>query len=347
MKIVKGFLKVLSFIGVFLVFAVITIYTSGLIICYGPSKAARDLFVTTFLETGQMKFVVSMLVSDEKVKEIVASNSMQSFDEDIDDNLIKIDTKEEDKKDIELVKVSGSTFAGKMIMVKDPSRVKVSTIYDGSWKEYGVTLDQLVKKEDAFAGINGGLYVSTLNKGGRPMGVVVKDHKIQFNSPAGLAGLYLIGFNDDNLLRIIDIEGKSADAVKKLIEEEKIRDAVAFQEESSDANNHFVKLIINGKTRDIKGKGSGANPRTVIGQKADGTVLLLVTDGRGKNGHLGATAQDLIDIMEEYGAVNAANIDGGSSSAMYYDGHYEMTSVTFYYDNSSWKLPTGFIVEKR
>jgi hypothetical protein len=49
--------------------------------------------------------------------------------------------------------------------------------------------------------------------------------------------------------------------------------------------------------------------------------------------------------MQEYGAVNAANLDGGSSSCMYYDGEYLMSSVTFYYDNSSWRLPAGFIVK--
>ncbi|EKC70926.1 hypothetical protein OBE_03648 [human gut metagenome] len=48
--------------------------------------------------------------------------------------------------------------------------------------------------------------------------------------------------------------------------------------------------------------------------------------------------------MQEYGAVNAANLDGGSSSTMVYNGGYEMTSVTFYYQNSSWKLPTAFVV---
>ena len=131
-----------------------------------------------------------------------------------------------------------------------------------------------------------------------------------------------------------------------IVKENKIRDAVAFQEESSDANNHFVKLIINGEKRDVKGSGSGANPRTAIGQRKDGTVLLLVTDGRGANGHLGATASDLIEVMEEFGAVNAANLDGGSSSSMYYNGKYEMTSVTLYYSNSSWRLPTGFVVSK-
>ena len=106
-------------------------------------------------------------------------------------------------------------------------------------------------------------------------------------------------------------------------------------------------MIINGEERQIDGKGSGANPRTAIGQRADGTVLLLVTDGRGASGHLGATAADLIKIMKEYGAVNAANLDGGSSSSMYYNGKYEMSSVTFYYANSSWRLPTGFVVKNK
>jgi exopolysaccharide biosynthesis protein len=74
-------------------------------------------------------------------------------------------------------------------------------------------------------------------------------------------------------------------------------------------------------------------------------LLLLVTDGRGISGHLGASASDLIGIMAEYGAVNAANLDGGSSSCMYYNGEYLMSSVTFYYVNSSRTLPCAFIVK--
>ena len=103
--------------------------------------------------------------------------------------------------------------------------------------------------------------------------------------------------------------------------------------------------MINGEPREMNGMGSGLNPRTAIGQRADGALLLLVTDGRGKSGHLGASASDLINVMMKYGAVNAANLDGGSSSCMYYDGDYLMTSVTFYYTNSSWKLPLAFVVK--
>ena len=345
MKVLNIIGKIFSFIGIFLGIVLATVYGMGLIFCYGPSSHARNLFVTTLLETGQMKFVVGLFMNDENVQKIVASNSMATLDEEIDNTLINTES-DIDKDGIELIEIAGSTYFAKMIIVNDPSRVKLATIYDGSWKEYGVTLDKLVNDNDAFAGINGGLYESSGNKGGRPLGVVVRDGVIEYNSP-GMAGLHLVGFGEDNLLKIIDLSGKSKSEVENIIKTEKIRDAVAFQEEASDANNHFVKLIINGELRETKGSGSGANPRTAIGQRSDGAVLLLVTDGRGASGHLGATANDLIEIMNEYGAVNAANIDGGSSSSMYYDGKYEMTSVTLYYSNSSWRLPTGFIVEKR
>ena len=272
---------------------------------------------------------------------------MAQMDTEVDTNLIDTENEKEtmDKSAITLEEISGNTFFAKMLIINDPARVKLATTYP--WKEYGVELEKLVHDNNAIAGVNGGLYESTGNKGGKPLGIVVKDGKIEFNNPTGYPGLHLIGFDQENILRIISLEGKTASQVEQLVQEEKIRDAVAFQEENSDSNNHFVKLIINGEERGLGGKGSGANPRTAIGQRADGSVLLLVTDGRGANGHLGATAKDLIKIMKQYGAVNAANLDGGSSSSMYYNDKYEMSSVTFYYANSSWKLPTGFIVEKR
>ena len=37
---------------------------------------------------------------------------------------------------------------------------------------------------------------------------------------------------------------------------------------------------------------------------------------------LGATLQDVVDVLLSYGAVNACNLDGGSSSMMYYNGEY-------------------------
>lgn len=325
-----------------------TLMLSMKMICGSTSPSAKRTFVTTLLETGQLKFLVSWFVPSDEVQEIVNSNSMDKLDEEVDTALIHFEGFEEDSqdpeaKDLEVIEISGRAYTAKLIKVRDPSRISLATIYP--WRETGVTLEELVKQSGALAAINGGIYDSTNNTGGRPLGVIVCNGEIQHNKPNECPGLVLIGFDNENILQIIDINGMNASQVEDLVEEKGIRDAVTFQEESSDKNNHFVQLIINGNPRGMNGVGSGLNPRTAIGQCADGSVLLLVTDGRGKNGHLGASAADLIEIMTQYGAVNAANLDGGSSTCMYYDGEYLMTSVTFYYSNSSWKLPAGFIVK--
>ena len=46
-------------------------------------------------------------------------------------------------------------------------------------------------------------------------------------------------------------------------------------------------------------------------------MIFLCIDGR-QAGSAGGTYRDVTDIMMEYGAVNACNLDGGSSSVMLY-----------------------------
>lgn len=341
----KKFLKILgkafAFVGVTVGMVFVCLLLTITLICHGPSNSAKELFATTILETGQLKFLANVFLSKDEIEGIVSKNSLQDMNVEIDENLIKTNI-DKTKELIEIHAVNGNNFEGKMMVVNDPSKISLATTYP--WGEYGKELGVLTEDAGAIAGVNGGIYYSSGNKGGRPLGVTVSNGEIQDIS-LGLAGLYLIGFDENNLLRIISLDGMNKAQVEELIKTEKIRDAVAFQEESSDKNNHFVKLIINGEKRELNGMGSGANPRTAIGQRKDGSVLILVTDGRGKNGHLGATASDIIDIMAEYGAVNAANLDGGSSSSLYYNHEYLMTSVTFYYANSSWRLPTAFVVK--
>ena len=333
--------KVFSFLGVTLGMIFIALVLTITLICHGPSESAKELFATTILETGQLKFLANVFLSKDELQKIVDKNSLQDMDVEVDENLINTEGNKE-KELIEIHNVSGDGFEGTMMVVNDPSKISLATTYP--WSEYGKELGVIVDEAGAIAGVNGGIYYSSGNKGGRPYGVTVSNGEIQ-DITLGWSGLYLIGFDENNLLRIISLEGMNKSAVEKMVKEEKIRDAISFQEESSDANNHFVKLIIKGEKRELSGKGSGQNPRTAIGQRKDGSVLILVTDGRGKNGHLGATASDLIDIMAEYGAVNAANVDGGSSSSLYYNKKYLRTSVTFYYTNSSWRLPTAFVVK--
>lgn len=354
-RIISGFLKVMAFILTFILVVALTLIGALKLIFGDTSPMARETLTTTLLETGQLKFIASVFLDSDEIQAIVNSNSMEKMDDTVDSSLITITSNntptqsgtDKDEKDIEVIEIPGRTFSGKLIKVKDPSRVSLATIYDPQtkWPQNGVTLDTIVENNGAVAGINGGIYNSTNNSGGSPLGVVVSNGEIQMNNPNGDVGYVLIGLTEDNILEIINIEGMTPAQMADTIAQKHIRDAVTFQEESSDSNNHFVQLVINGNPRGMNGAGSGLNPRTAIGQCADGSLLLLVTDGRGSGGHLGASASDLIDIMMEYGAVNAANLDGGSSTCMYYNHEWLMNSVTFYYANSSWKLPFAFIVK--
>ncbi len=386
---------VFAVIGTIAVVLFITLYFIMSMICNGSSEAARRVFVSTVLETGQLKFLASWYLTEDEINSVVQGNSMGDMNETVDKSLIKISVtgtpaavaqdpasivgqaenngasviyrenvtdfeagsvvsgsnttsvaneEEFDENGVRVVGIAGRTFYGTLLIIKDPSKVSLACIYP--WQDQGETLNVIVNRANAVAGINGGLYVSSNNSGGKPIGVVVSHGEILMNNPQAVKGLVLIGMTNDNILTIDNIASLSREDVVKLVKEKGIRDACCFQEESSDVNNHFVQLVINGQERELNGMGSGLNPRTVIGQRADGAILMLVTDGRGTAGHLGASASDLINIMTEYGAVNAANLDGGSSSSMYYNDEYLMTSVTFYYANESWRLPLAFVVEK-
>lgn len=70
-------------------------------------------------------------------------------------------------------------------------------------------------------------------------------------------------------------------------------------------------LMMNGKVNDgLMNAVSGWASRVAIGQRADGTVIMVTTDG-GSFSHPGATYQDLINIMTEQGAVNACLLSSG------------------------------------
>lgn len=352
--------KALAFVLTFVIILVLTLFLMMKIFC-NSSAASRNTFITTVLETGQMKFLASLCLSDEEIAEVVEANSMKTITEkEVNEGmitvpLINIETGADSSqgvsqtisKEIEIIEIPGLTYKATMMIVPDPSRVSLAHICKGNdeWPEEGITLEEMVNRSGAIGAINGGLYDSTNNTGGKPYGVAVSNGEILRNRPSEFPGLVLVGLTESNILQIVELDGMTAAESEAMIKEMQIRDAVCFQEAASVDNNHFVQLIINGKEREITGSGSGLNPRTAIGQRADGALLLLVTDGRGSNGHAGAAAADLIEIMLRYGAVNAANLDGGSSTCMYYNGEYLQNSVTFYYSQSSWKLPCAFVIK--
>jgi hypothetical protein len=65
---------------------------------------------------------------------------------------------------------------------------------------------------------------------------------------------------------------------------------------------------------------SARHPRTAVGVRADGTILLVVVDGRQPQRSVGMTIEELQALMLELGASSALNLDGGGSSTLVLGG---------------------------
>ena len=324
--ICRSLLSVLTALGI----VVVALLAAGFVAFRGPSQSFGDLLTVTMLETSALKFVPRIYYSEETVNEILERNTVLAPDEETDTSLITIDSEaaaatDGNTEEIEVIEVSGSTFRGYMMIVHDPSRVIVGVCdkkFDGS---AGLRLHQIAERYHATAAINGGGFEDDggTGNGGMPRGVVISEGKVM-NKSGGNKYRLLIGFDADNKLILGD--KMSVSKAKEL----GIRDAVMFG----------PALVVNGEPCQVSGASSGLNPRSAIGQRADGAVLLLVIDGRTANS-LGATLADEINLMLEYGAVNAANLDGGSSSMMYYNGEYVNKGVVL---TGSRRLPDAFVV---
>ncbi len=319
-KIIGGFFKVFfTLLAAVLIFALGSIY----IFERGPSEEVRDLFVVTVQQSSAAKPLARLFLSEETVKRIMEENTAKDEDLITDGDMIEID----DTLDMDAIiieDVHGPTFNGKMMIVNDPSRVYVYDI-PNYYAEWGMMVSDMVKAEDAIAGVNGGgfLDVNGLGSGAMPLGIVMSKGEWK-NGNLG-DSFQVIGFDNDNKLVVGYMTGYQA-------VERGVRDAVAWG----------PALIINGEAVDV-GNGGGLNPRTAIGQRADGAVLLLVVDGR-QPSSIGASYYDLIGVMQQYGAVNAANLDGGNSSSMVYDGKVITNTASL---NGERELPTAFLVKKR
>ena len=218
MKVKKVLLRILLVLITFLVVtfagANYTLYS----ICHGPSKTARDLFVSTILETGALQFLASWYFSEEEILAITNRNAMEQTTEEVNTDLIVIGGKEDqevqveekeefdfDENGIALIELTGRAYMAKLMVVKDPSQVKLASIYpwsDMNHSKSGITLEELVNKANAVAGINGGEYFSEGNWGGRPKGIVVCEGELQYNEPK--KGDVMVGFNEDDILVIKD-----------------------------------------------------------------------------------------------------------------------------------------------
>ena len=207
---------------------------------------------------------------------------------------------------------SHDTYNAHIMIVRDPSQVYMGTSTESfSTSIPGKRLNAVMEEENVLAGVNAGAFnddgTASSTVGSCPLGLVMSGGKCVWTSgkQPGLEGF--AGFTTDDVLVV-----STTNLTKAQAEEMNIRDGCCFG----------PVLIMNGEVNmDAYNMNSGFNPRTAIGQRADGAVIFVCVDGR-QAGSIGGTYADVIDIMVEYGAVNACNMDGGSSSIMYYRDTY-------------------------
>jgi len=297
-------------------------------IYYGPSQTARNLFVSSVMETHFGQFIAKWFLPQQTINEILSGEKIYDFNEPEENKIdiyaesqeITVSLNDEEKQLTELVEIRGSTYRGIMMIVNDPSRVTVATSYPFEENGKGLKLVEMAQQNEAIAAINGG---SFLNVGGdMPIGIAISNGKILLGESG--REYNIIGFTNEDVLFVGRLDYDKIVSMG-------FRDAVSFS----------PVLVKNGQAADISQYASGLNPRSAIGQREDGAVLLLVIDGRQPHS-LGANYQDLTDIMLEYGAVNAATLDGGSSSILVYENEIITNCCSLY---GPGRIPTGFIVK--
>ena len=306
-------LLLVVFTAVLIVFAGAVLVLN--LIFNGPSPHARDQLTMSLLEASGTKWLPAIFLGEEKVAQIQASAGMELPSEQSNTSLVTIQTDSSltgsqdewaDYPDgIRIEEYRGETYTAHIMIIRDPSQVYVGTSTSSFSEDTpGMRLNTKMNYSGAIAGVNGGAFNDdgTMSSviGSLPIGLVVSKGRILWNDGSSYDGF--VGFTEDDILVVA--KSMSANKAREL----KIRDGCCFG----------PVLIMDGQVNDAAySANSGLNPRTCIGQRADGAVVLLCIDGRQANS-LGGTYADATDILVEYGCVNACNLDGGSSSIMYY-----------------------------
>lgn len=294
------FLKAVMFFATFQL--VFTFLTLPLLIFYVPFENLKSTVVGTSMNSSKYQFIARFFLSkkaiDKIMKESSAKDPMENGEE-----IKSLSFGVNHSNKIEVFEIKGSGFTGKMMVIYDPTSIAVGI--SALLPKAGEITSVISKRYNAIAAINAGGFLDNgwVGTGGSPMGFIIHDSKLVYNQiKSEKVKQDTAAFTDNGML----IVGKhSIEQLKKY----RVKEAISFG----------PPLIVNGKTTISKGDGGwGIAPRTAIGQRDNGEILFLVIDGRGLNS-FGATLKDLQDILFQYGAVNAVNLDGGSSSTMYFN----------------------------
>ena len=284
-------------------------------ILYGPYHGFRDWFITTAMTTMEHQWLAYLFYSQKTIDEVMENNTVEEIEEETDTDAIKVNLveKKEYEKEYEreilqkehpgdkykIIKISGKGYTGYLAVIYDPS--KVHTLVTAKMGKSGQYLTTMAKDNKAVVAINGGGFDDPdyNSNAANPLGITYSKGKLLTSYYyAGTGGI--IGFDKEDKLVL------ASNCTKATAEKLGVRDAVTC--------GPF--LIVNGKASTVVGNGGwGTAPRSAIAQRKDGIVLFLAIDGRMVK-RPGADMDDLIEVLQKYGAYNAANLDGGTSTAM-------------------------------
>ncbi len=317
MKRSKRFKVIMTFLGYNLILVVIL---APFILFWGPFQSLKVMAVGS-VYTSRHPQVVKAFLSQAEIDRIMNLNNSQGIN---GSSSTIARTKVTDvSSGITIEDIQGPSFKGKVMLIKDPKRVKVAVT-----KQVGVTgerVSDLVKDLGGVAGINAGGFYDPNGKGNGafPDGLTVQNGKLVHNN-VGNRSVNIVGFNVQGKLIIGSMTATQLEA-------NHILEAVTFG----------PNLIKDGKPEVLGDGGWGIAPRTGIGQKADGTVIFVVIDGRQPTWSIGATLRDLMNVFNNYQAVNAVNLDGGSSSIFVDQGIVTNRPSSVFGERY---IPTAFIV---
>lgn len=286
------------------------------LILRGPSPAARDKLALSLMEDEKTAWIPGAFLDDRTVAEmgtyVPGAEDLEKPQETMPIQMeLPEDVAEDEWADcpdgIRIEKIPGETYKAYAMIIKDPSRVYLGLSNEKlSSSVPGKRINEAMASEGAVAAINSGAFyddgTSDLVVGATPQGLVFSGGACAWKSGTPPSKGFA-GFNKDNVL-IVKNKNIKEDEAEAL----NIRDGCCFG----------PALIIDGKpNEDAYDQLPGRNPRTAIGQREDGAVIFLCIDGR-QAASVGGTIRDTIELMQRLGAVNACNMDGGSSTVMMY-----------------------------
>jgi len=281
-----------------------TTITGPFTLYYGPFKNAKTTVVGAAMTTYSLQWLATTFLSKKAIAKIMSTQTVDAL---VQNNLDGVKVENKDDNNIERYDVKGNKFRGYILVINDPTRLKVGN--SSKLGTEGQLTSDIAKDNNAIAAINGGGFKDEDNgskwtgTGANPTGIIMANGKTAFND--------ITNENKKTGVVAMTSSGKLLVGPHSLSEMKTagVTDAVSFG----------PALIVNGQKTITKGDGGwGIAPRTCVAQRKDGAIIFLVIDGR-QTKSLGATLREAQDVLYDYGAVNASNLDGGSSSTLFYD----------------------------